>query len=131
MVLFMLFHINSIGLRSGEYGEYHDNRFVIIINRPYRPQKLIEALYLCVLRKTYKSLSHNWIKNPIALAFILVVFFYMWFSIIETPNPHRVSCTLGRTLVYESDCYFLPLVAFRFKLTQSCFHPIFQFLNIL
>jgi len=26
--------------------EYHDNRFVIIINRPYRPQKLIEALYI-------------------------------------------------------------------------------------
>ena len=45
-----LFH--PVRYMHAEVIEYHDNRFVIIINRPYRPQKLIEALYLCVLRKT-------------------------------------------------------------------------------
>ena len=91
----MLFHINSIGLRSGEYGEYHDNRFVIIINRPYRPQKLIEALYLSLCSQENLKLPLPQLdKKPIALAFILVVFFYMWFSIIETPNPHTVLAVL-------------------------------------
>jgi len=39
-----LFH--PVRYMHAEVIEYHDNRFVIIINRPYRPQKLIEALYL-------------------------------------------------------------------------------------
>jgi|GEM_PF-5567389 len=86
--------------------EYHNNRFVIIINRPYRPQKLIEALYLCVLRKTYNSLSHNWIKTH-CISFHSRGVFYMWF--IETPNPHRVSGTLGRIIdkVLQETIYIL------------------------
>jgi len=99
---FLLFHINSIGLRSGEYGEYHDNRFVIIINRPYRPQKFIEALYIFVFsgKLIYNSLSHNWIKTHCISFHSRGVFFYMWFSIIETPNPHTVLAVLWGELSF-------------------------------